>query len=80
MQSIKLSNAEDIANFAHAELSRAEFSKYLDRFGRVLYSSADSLSPGDIYLLGLNPAGESDDKQFSLENDLIHLPSRKENA
>ncbi len=44
--------------------------------GKVLYSSADTLKPGDIYILGLNPGGRPEEHRASIEEMLSRL-SRK---
>jgi len=53
---------------------------YLKRWGRFLYSSVNTIARGDIYLLGLNPAGESSNQEDYFERDIANLPTRKINA
>lgn len=80
---MRLNRSENIplnAANAIAELARKSLSDYLDQCGRLLYSSVETISPGDVYLLGLNPAGKSDNPKDSLKSDLKELPNRKENA
>ncbi|CAG0943276.1 hypothetical protein BROC_02217 [Candidatus Brocadiaceae bacterium] len=43
---------EKIQNIAKSELSQ-----FLSKPGRILYSSYETLKPGSVYLLGLNPGG-----------------------
>lgn len=49
----------------------------LDQIGSFIYSSHETIRPGDIYLLGLNPGGQGG---LSLEKQLSTLLSRDKNA
>ena len=49
----------------------------IDKSGRVLYSTIDTLQRGDFYILGLNPGGTCGP---SIESDINGLNKRKENA
>ncbi len=51
----------------------------LDRSGSILYSAANTLRPGSIYLLGLNPGGDPT-KHQTVRQTLETLPSRVTNA
>lgn len=44
---------KDVPNFAKSVLKHI-----LQRHGEVLYSSHETIAPGDVYLLGLNPGGK----------------------
>jgi len=39
------------------EFARTNLAEYLDQPGSILYSSHQTLKPGDVYLLGFNPGG-----------------------
>jgi len=52
-------------------------SSVMDRSGGILYSSVETLCPGDIYILGLNPGGESG---WTIANHLEALPSKQQNS
>ena len=49
----------------------------LDRTGSILYSAVDTLSPGDIYILGLNPGGNGGP---TIAEHLESLPEKRNNA
>ena len=49
----------------------------LDQTGGVLYSAAESVRPGDLYVMGLNPGGAGG---LTIAEDLKALPERTENA
>ncbi|MDH4555752.1 hypothetical protein E8F11_11310 [Pseudomonas sp. BN417] len=49
----------------------------LDRAGCILYSAAQTLCPGDIYVLGLNPGGEGGP---TIGQHLEKLPCQSANA
>ena len=49
----------------------------LDRTGCIFYSAARTLTRGDIYILGLNPGGDSGP---TITQDLDNLSSKKDNA
>ncbi len=40
------------------DLASRALAGYLDRSGTVLYSSHETIKPGKIYLVGLNPGGQ----------------------
>ena len=48
--------------------------------GRVLCSAAETLRPGPVYLLGLNPGGDPSIHAETVADSLAELPFRKENA
>jgi hypothetical protein len=60
---------------------KGDLAQVLDRSGRVLYSSVDTLKPGDLYLLGLNPGPDRDgiDGRDIAEN-LERLPRESTNC
>lgn len=60
--------------FAHAERSLAPV---LAKSGGILYSSVNTLTQGDIYVLGLNPGGESGP---SIYEHLVALPGKVDNS
>ena len=70
-----MKKAEEVAIF-----SRNVLKSYLKEWGRLRYSGAETLQLGDIYLLGLNPAGVSDNEEDYLEHDINMLPTRTANA
>lgn len=49
----------------------------LDKTGTILYSSHETLQPGDIYLIGLNPGGNGGP---SLGENITKMLTRTENA
>jgi hypothetical protein len=49
------------------------------RSGRVLYSAAETLRPGPLYLLGLNPGGNPAVETETVAESLASLPARREN-
>lgn len=63
-----------------ADLARDKLGDYLKSTGRLLYSSAKTIDKGDIYFMGVNPAGVSDDPTYSLKNDLERLSIKTDNA
>lgn len=50
----------------------------LDQAGTILYSSHETIRPGNIYLIGLNPGGRESDK--SLRGNIGHMLCETENA
>jgi hypothetical protein len=53
----------------------------LDKSGSVLYSSYETLRPGEFYLLGLNPGGDPDkQKEDTIRKHLESLPGNTKNA
>jgi len=62
--------------------AKQHLSAILDRSGNVLYSSIDTLRPGPVYLLALNPGGDPNDskhRQQTIRSALEQLPSKREN-
>jgi hypothetical protein len=57
--------------------AKRSLSQVLHRLGGVLYSAADTLSQGDIYVLGLNPGG---DDGPTIAQDLDALTTKKDNC
>src|SRR5687768_15314747 len=58
----------------------AHLKSILNRSGNILYSSVDTLRPGSIYFIGLNPGG--DPRRLSwqtLRRTLKELPSKTKN-
>lgn len=70
-----MSQATDLGDFAAPRLAHIA-----NCSGRVLYSSAKTLRPGKIYLLGLNPGGDPATRSETVGKSLEDLPSRKDNA
>lgn len=67
--------AQEIADFATEALQ-----PILDESGYVLYSSADSLKPCPIYLLGCNPGGSPDDQaEATVRASIGALPAKTMN-
>lgn len=62
------------------DFSRPLLAPIATRSGRVLYSSADTLRPGSLYLLGLNPGGNPVVEMETVADSLEDLPARKMNA
>src|SRR5436853_100374 len=60
-------------------MAQQHLAPILDSSGRILYSAADTLRPGSIYLLGLNPGGDPS-KHETVRYALDTLPSRVKNA
>lgn len=50
----------------------------LDKSGTILYSSHETLKPGKIYLIGLNPGGSADGP--NLRDNISKMPVRSDNA
>jgi hypothetical protein len=49
--------------------------------GRILYSSVETLQPGDLYLIGLNPGADPDGLDFrNIEESLDQLPNQQKNT
>lgn len=67
----------DLSNFIAT--AKQHLAPILDHSGNILYSAADTLRPGSIYLLGLNPGGDPG-KHESVRHTLEALPSRVANA
>ncbi len=60
---------------------RESLKDYLNekRFGTLLYSSIDTMRKGDIYILGLNPGGNSEDNKDTLDESIEALPNKTTN-
>ena len=67
----------DLSDFVVS--ARKQLSSILGRSGNVLYSAARTLSPGPVYLLGLNPGGDPS-RHETIGETLERLPSRSSNA
>jgi len=67
----------DLSNFI--ETAQHDLAPILDRSGNILYSAADTLRPGSIYLLGLNPGGDPT-KHQTVRQTLDALASKVTNA
>lgn len=64
------------------ESARRHLAPILDRSGNVLYSGVETLRPGAVYLLGLNPGGDPDDdirRAQTIGDTLANLPTKYEN-
>ncbi len=60
---------------------RREIGPLLHESGRILYSSVDTLRPGDIYLLGVNPGGDPNQLDCeNIEQSLNELPAQLTNS
>lgn len=57
--------------------AKQTLAQVLGRTGTILYSAAETLSPGDIYILGLNPGGDSG---LTIAQCLNVLPQKTDNA
>jgi len=70
-----MDNAQKFEAFAKEKLKTV-----LKDSGHVLYSSAETLCPGKIYLLGHNPGGSPEGREDeSIENSLHNLAAKKTN-
>src|SRR5437667_7472053 len=70
-----MGTAEDFAEFARTHLR-----SLLDLSGKVLYSSADTLREGSVYLLGHNPGGDPARRvQNTIRASLDTLPTKGTN-
>ena len=68
----------DISKFV--ALAESQLESVLDRSGNILYSSVDTLRPGSVYLLGLNPGGDARRLSWqTLRRMLKELPSKTKN-
>lgn len=64
-----------------AEFARTELKDLLHMSGRVLYSSHETLKPGNLYLLGHNPGGDPvEQAEHTIGRALDELPARTQNA
>lgn len=59
--------------------ARRQLAPIIDRSGSILYSAQSTLRPGRLYLLGLNPGGDST-KHHTIGEDLDQLRVTKRNA
>jgi hypothetical protein len=57
--------------------AKRSLSQVLHRIGGILYSAADTLSQGDIYVLGLNPGGDGGP---TIAQDLDALATKTDNC
>lgn len=58
-------------------MARAQLHTLLERSGKVIYSAADTLRPGDIYLLGINPGGVPDEPDSeTIGQNLAKFPTK----
>ena len=70
-------STQAIAKHDIPEIAARTLEGQLDQSGAFLYSSHDTIRPGEVYLLGLNPGGQGGP---SLKERLDTLLSREENA
>ena len=70
-------STQAIAKHDIPEIAARTLEGQLDQSGAFLYSSHDTIRPGEVYLLGLNPGGQGGP---SLKGRLDTLLSREENA
>ena len=67
--------AQELETFAKEKLQ-----SILKDSGHLLYSSAETLCPGEIYLLGHNPGGSPEGREDeSIENSIQNLSEKKTN-
>ncbi len=59
------------------EIAKRELAGLLDQAGGILYSSHETLKPGDVYLLGFNPGGEGGPSLIEDIDELLHYESNK---
>ncbi len=67
---------------AFVALARHHLASVLERSGNLLYSGIETLRPGSVYLLGLNPGGDPSDhilRQQTVGSTLAELPTKHEN-
>lgn len=65
-----------LARFASQQLA-----SILQESGQILYSSASTLSPGSVYLLGHNPGGSPQDLgDATIGRSIKQLPTKKTNS
>src|SRR5688572_15276044 len=65
----------DLVRFAEDRLK-----PILGRSGSILYSGSETLRPGSIYLLGLNPGGNPTTHHDTVGSNLGVMLARTENA
>lgn len=64
-----------------ARAARVQLSPILANSGNILYSAAETLRPGPVYLLGLNPGGDPKAREErTIEAALASLPTKRTNA
>src|SRR4051812_8610833 len=68
----------DLSSFI--AMARQQLAPILKCSGKVLYSAADTLSPGRVYILGLNPGGDPEKEVDTIGEALDALPTRRENS
>jgi hypothetical protein len=60
---------------------REDLSGLLHQSGRILYSSIETVRPGDLYLLGINPGGDPDQLDYeSIAQSIAALPEKDTNS
>jgi hypothetical protein len=80
VQSVIISNA-DMALNEFIAAARTDLADILSFGGRILYSSADTLRPGVLYLLGLNPGADPDGLDYrNIGESLDLLPLKTTNS
>lgn len=62
------------------EFCRAQLRDILPASGNILYSSASTLKPGDIYLLGLNPGGDPCEIKHTVKDTIGQMPMKDSNS
>ena len=73
--------SQELADFGALQAAmRAHLAGYLHHSGRVLYSAVDTLRPGPLYVLGLNPGGRPLGHAGLLGDDIAKFPSKQDNA
>lgn len=70
-----MNNVHKLVDFANGQLA-----PILGVSGNVLYSAAQTLRPGKIYLLGLNPGGDPEKIRQTVGESLRMLDGRTRNA
>lgn len=71
---------DDLQAFVNS--ARRHLAPIFERSGNVLYSGVETLRPGTVYLLGLNPGGDPDDEILraqTIGKTLAALPTKHEN-
>lgn len=68
------------AALALQTLARGQLASIAHRSGRVLYSATDTLRPGAIYVLGLNPGGRPDRPLGTVGEAIESLTTQSGNA
>jgi len=70
-----MSNLKKFISFAESKLG-----DMLKESGNILYSSASTLRPGSVYLIGYNPGGDPDCIKTTIQETLNGLPGKTENG